>query len=93
MLADIAELPLLRERVNLFDQRLLLSREHLGFMTEQLALANAATERATGALEAAVRGQREATEALDAWYRSPLLWFITGIVVTGGVVLLAAEVR
>jgi hypothetical protein len=82
MLGRLAALPEYAGRVRLLEGRLTLRDEGLALRDRQVALAEQEAETATGALEAAVRGRREAEEALDAWYRSPILWVVVGVVVT-----------
>jgi len=82
LLGDVTELRLVRERVGLLDARLEIREEQITLTREALDLGRRAEERATGALEAAVRGRREAEEERDAWWRSPILWFAVGAVVT-----------
>lgn len=84
LLGDVEELRLLRDRVGLMDERLTLRDDQLRLSREALALGRAAEERATGALEAAVRRARQAEEDRDAWWRSPVLWFTVGAVLTIG---------
>jgi hypothetical protein len=45
-----------------------------------LDLAVESRDQAVGAIEAAVRGRREAEESRDAWHRSRVLWFGLGFV-------------
>ena len=80
MLQRLTLLPQLNERVNLQEQRFSLVDERLSIEQERVTLAVQEAERATGALTAAVRGRREAQEALDAWYRAPALWVAVGVV-------------
>lgn len=74
---------LLEDRLSLSDARDALLRRAKDLAVEESA-------EARGALEAAVRRAREAEEALGAWYRAPLLWFVVGVVVAGAVVALTA---
>jgi hypothetical protein len=82
LLGRLRLLPLLTQRVRLLDQRLTLSDERDALRTRQVALAGEEARIASDALEAAVRGRREAEEARDAWYRHPALWFTVGVVAT-----------
>lgn len=69
----------LRGRVRLLDAKLTLQDDQM----RDLALAkDLAIQEATGvrkALLSAERGRRQAEESRDAWYRSPTLWFVTGL--------------
>jgi hypothetical protein len=77
------------ERLGIKDQRILQVKEAL-----QLSIQ--AEERTKAVVEAAVRGQREAEEALDAWYRSPGFLLSLGglgvIVIEVGAILLFTQV-
>lgn len=59
------------ERLSIKDQRILQ-------VQEALVLAETGEARMVSVVTAAVRGQREAEEARDAWHRSPTLWFSAG---------------
>lgn len=90
MLGRLEALPLYAQRVTLLEQRLLLSDERDALQRHATDLAVQESQAATGALEAASRRAREAEEAIGAWHRSPVLWFIIGAVVAAGVVALSA---
>lgn len=81
MTGHLMALPLYAERVQLLDTKLTIATERRALVDRQVALAEQEAELATGALEAAVRGRREAEEALNAWYRSPILWVVVGAAV------------
>jgi len=70
----------LRGRVGLLDTKLTLQTAQLADLRLAEGLAVQAKQAAMAALTAAVRGQREAEESRDAWYRAPTLWFGTGLV-------------
>jgi hypothetical protein len=90
LLRDVSELGELRLiRIDL-GLRLERTDEYVELLREQLDLAEQATERAQGSLQAAVRGRREAEDALHAWYRSPWLWTAVGAILAGGLVALSA---
>ncbi len=59
-------------------------------LTRRGDLAVEESEVARGALTAAVRARRRAEEDMYVWYRSPILWFAVGMVVTGALVALTA---
>lgn len=82
LLDRLRVLPLYVDRVRLLEQRLTLADERDALRARQVALAEEGEQEAVNALEAAVRGRREAEEALDAWYRHPAFWFVSGVVVT-----------
>lgn len=79
--------PLYVDRVRLLDQRIAAQGRIVSTLTQAEELSRQIAETATGALEAAVRGRRQAEEELGAWYRSPVLW--TGV---GGVIVAAIAV-
>ncbi len=78
MLADLKELPEQRKRVVLLEKKLQLREADIADLRALNEVAEKATEKATGALTAAVRGKREAEESRDAWHRNRLLWFGIG---------------
>jgi len=82
MLGRLTQLGELVPYVRLLEERLTLDDERNALQARRVALAAEEAHVAEAALEAALRRAREAEEALDAWYRSPLLWFAVGVVVT-----------
>jgi hypothetical protein len=78
MLSRLQVLPLYADRVRLLEGRLTLQEERSALQERQVALAEEGEQEAVGALEAAVRGRREAEEEMDAWYRHPALWAALG---------------
>lgn len=87
MLGRLSTLPLYADRVRLLSERLQLDDRRIALLREAVALSKAAEDRATAALETAYRAAREAEEAADAWYRSPVLWFALGAATTVAVAL------
>jgi hypothetical protein len=90
LLSRMAALPLYVERVRLLDQRLTLAEARDGLQERRYAAAAEGEQRAVQALEAAERGRREAEEALNAWYRSPVLWVVVGAASTFAIIVASA---
>jgi hypothetical protein len=90
MLGRVAAVPEYAAAIRRFEQRLLASDERREFHVRRYELAVEGEERAVGALESAVRGRREAEEALGAWHRSRALWFALGALAAGVLVALTA---
>jgi hypothetical protein len=80
ILADARQFPKYRERVALLESKLALSAANKADLRTSLDLAVESRDQAVGAIEAAVRGRREAEESRDAWHRSRVLWFGLGFV-------------
>jgi hypothetical protein len=80
ILADVRQVPKLRERVTLLEQKLALQGANIADLQLSRDLAVQSRDVAVGAVEAAVRGRREAEESRDAWHRSRVLWFTLGFV-------------
>lgn len=87
ILADLGELAERRQEVHLLDEKLHLRVEQMRDLRIAVESATAAQKAAVGALEAAERGRVAAEARLDAWYRSPTLWFGIGVVVSLGLVV------
>lgn len=92
MLADLQELPVRQRMVTLLEEELELRDTQVLRLREVATLELEAARVASDALEAAVRQTREARQELDAWYRSPVLWAVVGVVVAGLVVWASVEV-
>lgn len=80
ILADVSQLPVLKQRVSLLDRKLALESAQIADLRLSVDLAVQSRDQAVGAVEAAVRGRREAEESRDAWHRSRVLWFGLGFV-------------
>jgi len=87
--ADVEELrrlrPVLADQERLLGhrlERLEVKDARILQVKEALDLSMQAEERTKSVVEAAVRGQRQAEEDLDAWHRSPALWVGVGVVAT-----------
>jgi len=81
LLGRVEALSASQRQLSLLEDRLTLSDERDALRLRQVALAAEEAEAASGALEEAVRGRRQAEEDLNAWYRHPALWFTVGAVV------------
>lgn len=90
MLADLEELPVLRQRVSLLEERLELRDDQVERLRLVVELTEEGERRAADALAEAVRLRRETEESARVWWRSPSLWLAVGAVVTGGLVALTA---
>jgi len=86
------QLPLLRQRVTLLDESLTLRDQQRALLKESLALAIEAEHRALSAVESAERLRRRAEEALRAWWRSPELWIVVGLLCGFGAAIVGARV-
>lgn len=94
MAQRLALLPQYARYTALLEQRLSIADERHGLQERATALAREEAAEARGQLETALRRAREAEESRDAWYRSPTLWFVVGVVVTSAAaVALAAITR
>lgn len=82
ILRDLATLERYRLLVRDLELRINASDALVDIVTEAGRVADEAREHAEEALQAAVRGRREAEEARDAWHRSRALWFAVGVVVS-----------
>ena len=89
LLGRVAALSASQRQLGLLEDRLRLSDERDALRARQTALATQEAEAASEALEAAVRGRREAEEALDASYRHPGFWAAVGALMVVGLEVLA----
>jgi hypothetical protein len=89
--ADVEELQHLRVVVERQEGRLELEAERVRNLHEINKLAIQERTFAVEALEAAVSARQEAEDALDAWYRSPVLWAAVGLVLGAAIMRIAAE--
>lgn len=83
------ERPNLEARIHLLDQSLSLARiqierygQALRLSTEEQQTLRAVIESAQSARILAEKGKAEAEADRDSWWRSPLLWFSTGVALT-----------
>lgn len=81
-------LPLYAANVQVLEHRVQMLDDRVVNLLRQVASAEEGEIVAVLAVDAAVRGQREAEESRDAWHRSRALWFALGAVVTAAVVAL-----
>lgn len=81
LLKRYGTLPSFAQRVEEFEARRLVQEGRDELQERRVALAEEEADTATGVLEEAVRGRREAEETLNAWHRSRALWFAVGAVV------------
>jgi cytochrome c-type biogenesis protein CcmH/NrfG len=86
MLTELRKTEQLQLQVADYAQRTDLSFQYTDLVERQRDLAVMESEKALGALESAVRGRREAEEALNKPGRSRALWFAVGLV-TGVLVI------
>lgn len=92
LLDAVSELPLIRQRVSLLSERLRIRDDQMTAHRRANALADEAIDRATSEIDRALRSRRHAEERLNVWWRSPVLWFAVGIIVTGSVIALTGWV-
>lgn len=81
MAVRLGSLPLYAQRVQLLEQRLTVSDDRHALMERQVSLAEEGEAHAVGALEAAVRGRREAEEDAASERTLRWLWFGIGVAV------------
>lgn len=89
MLRDLEMALIVREQLRLRDEQVVLLNAQVQDLRAAVSAGREAEERATGALEAAVRRARQAELDRDVWYRSPFLWGLSGLLVGGAAVLAA----
>ncbi len=87
MLCEVRELRLRRREIVLTVGEIRLWEQRVDFTERQRDLAVEARDRLDGIVVAAVRRAREAEESRDAWWRSPVLWIVVGVVVGGGILI------
>ena len=87
MLCEVRELRLRRREIGLTSRELRLWETQVTFTERQRDLAVEARDRLEEVVEAATRRAREAESEVGAWYRSPILWVVVGIVVGGGILI------
>lgn len=92
MLTRLEAMPLYVERVRLLEERLSLGDERDALRVRQVALAEEGERRAVEVLDAAVRGRRQAEEALAFERDLRWLWFGVGVVVVVALEALAVWV-
>lgn len=89
-----ATLDVVAKQKNLLEtrkQRLGIKDARIFQLKEALQLSIQSEERSQGVVLTAVRGQREAEEAMDAWYRAPTFWLFVGTGV--GITITAIAVK
>lgn len=82
ILCQIRELELRRSEISIMGREASALGLQIELTERQLELANEAREHISEALERSEERAREAEDRVDAWYRSPFLWFTVGAVVT-----------
>lgn len=90
MVADLAELPLVRQRIDLLESRLEMRDGQLENLRRAVEMGRLAEDSLIEALEAAVSAGTAAEGRAEAWWRHPGVWFTVGVVVSAGLVALAA---
>jgi len=90
MLSRLAVLPELAQALDLWEARRDATEALGASLRRRGDLAVQEAETARSALTEAVRARRRAEEDLDAWYRSPTLWFVFGVVASVAVVVVTA---
>lgn len=87
MLCEVRELRLRRREVTLTTGEISLWEQRVEFTERQRDLAVEARDHLEGVVVAATRRAREAEESRDAWWRSPILWVVVGVIVGGGILI------
>ena len=82
--------PELQLEVQLYEQRAIAASSLEALLRRQLVLAGQESDTARASLDAAVAARDEAISARDAWYRSPILWTVVGMAISGALVALSA---
>lgn len=80
-----------QRQIRLLDQELELTIQQVEWTQRQLTVMADSRSAAMEAVEAAERQRRYAEDRLDAWHRSPILWFTLGSVATA--IVFALSVR
>ena len=93
VLADLKELPPLRERVTLLDQKLSIQAENITDLKTARDFAVQAKEESQKAHAAQVKLTREAREEQDAWYRSAFFQIPLGMGIMAVAVWAAGQLR
>ena len=81
------ELPELRLQIDKYEGLRDVQDYRIKAYVEVIALKDASLKSAVGNMDAFARRTRKAEEALDAWYRSPILWTGIGAGLVTGLVL------
>ena len=89
MLVQLQTIDTLRAQAVDYELRAVMHGQLTLLLERQVDLAALESEKAVGALQMAVKGQREAEEALNKPGRSRALWFVVGLV--GGVLVVSAS--
>ena len=85
------EVPELRIQITTLETKAATRESQLGEYHEIVRLKDDSLKVAANSMDVFARRARKAEEALDAWYRSPALWFALGAVTTAGVAVMAAD--
>lgn len=90
LLKDVTELKLLREKLTLIDTKLESKDNLIDLLRQDVAASEAIADKWRVAFEEQIEvthSQKKYYEseikALKKWYRSPVLWFSVGVLVTG----------
>jgi hypothetical protein len=81
ILGDLRELPIRQRQIALLEEELELREGQLDRLREMVDLERRASQEAISGLDTTVERARNAEEALQAWWRSPLLWVGVGVVI------------
>lgn len=90
MLVQLQTIGMLQAQVADYEIRAGMHGQLTLLLERQVDLAALESEKAVGALQSAVKGRREAEEALNKPGRSRALWFAVGMLTTGLVVGVSA---
>lgn len=90
MLADLSELPIRLREIQMLMEQLDIQDMRIERLDQMLVLERSAAVAATDAFQQAEERAREAEDALDAWWRSPL--FLVAVGVVGTVLLEVAAI-
>jgi len=87
ILCAVQELRGRRQELDLFERELSSLVLQVELTERQVELANTARERLNELVTHSMQRAREAEGRVDKWYRSPVLWFSVGVVVSIGLVV------
>lgn len=88
---DVEQFRYLAISIPLYEERLTIQQQRVAQFQRSLQLAVEASDTATRALDAAVRGRRRAEDEKDGWFAGkPAIWAILGAGVALGAVLVTS---
>jgi hypothetical protein len=90
IVADLAELQPVRRRVVLLEEALEIRTGQVERLRRAVQIGREVEQRTDELLDQISDRRQTAERRLDAWWRSPALWYALGVVTAGAVVALVA---